>query len=133
MKKLILTLSAAAVLFSACQKETVNPVAKKQTVTYSVVCPHCSVYITDMHHNKGNEDVPSQTQHFLVDGTFDYSFENDTLSEARLEIYVGSFTPKIPVKATITTNDGRKAILSRDMGFGSNNDLIDTAIYLKLK
>ena len=125
MKKLIITLSASALLFASCQKEAVAP--KKQTVKYNVSCAHCSVYVTDNYENNG------QSKHFLVDGQFDYSFDNDTLSQASLQIYVGSFAPSMPVRATITTNEGKKVVLDRNMGFSPSNTLIDTTIVLNLK
>ncbi|WP_183560644.1 hypothetical protein [Mucilaginibacter sp. SP1R1] len=127
MKNLILTLLAAALLLQSCRKEA-TPTPGKQTVTYNVSCLHCSIFVTDNHWNK-----PNDAQHFVVDGSFSYSFDNDSLSKASIEIYTGSFVPEIPVKATITTNDGRCVELNRTMGNGSKGNLIDTSIVLALK
>lgn len=131
MKKTLLTLVGTAMLFASCQKEAIQP--KKQTVTYGVSCYHCSVYVTDNYSNAGNEQPAAKSKHFLVDGQFTYSFDNDTLSRASLQVYLGAIAPVMPVKATITTSDHRKVELSRDMGFGTKGDLIDTTLYLPLK
>ncbi|WP_114937552.1 hypothetical protein [Mucilaginibacter endophyticus] len=131
MKKLILTLAGVAMLLQACQKDSVQP--KKQTVTYSVTCAHCSVYVTDNYSNAGNEQLAAKSKHFLVDGEFNYSFDNDTLSTASLQVYLGALAPVMPVKAMITTSDGKRVVLDREMGLGTKDDLITTTIYLPLK
>jgi hypothetical protein len=131
MKKILLTLTGVAMLFASCQKESIQP--EKQTVTYNVSCYHCSVYVTDNYSNAGNEQPAAKSKHFLVDGQFTYSFDNDTLKQASLHVYLGALAPAMPVKGTITTNDHREVVLSRNMGFGTKSDLIDTTIYLNLK
>lgn len=137
MKQLINILAIAAIIaisLSSCSKsEAVNPVQKKQTVTYRVSCIHCSVYVTDNFINKSNSNPDAQTKHFLVDGQFDYSFQNDSLKEASLQIYLGSINVKQQVTATIITSDNKKTVLNKVMGFGSENDDIDETITLQLK
>lgn len=130
MKKFILAASILTMLLS-CKKETVAP--QVQTVDYDVKCNYCSVYIEDNVWNRYNEQERSKNQHFNVNGTWHYEFKNEGLDAASLRVFLGSFGGVQHIEASITTNDKRKVILSRDMGFGSKSDLIDTAIYLNLK
>lgn len=128
MKKLILAAALALSLFS-CTKNNEPQPKKAQITTYKVDCVYCLVYIEDAVWNRTNEQERSKNQHFNVNGHWKYSFPSDSLSQATLRVVVSVFGGNQQVKASITTNDGLKSLLDREMGVES---IQDTTIKLDL-
>jgi|SRR3954466_6714558 len=99
-KLLLLTLLIAGL--TSCSKE--QQPEPTNTVTYHVECDYCSVYVEDnvwnhTNHIEGRPDAVSQ--HFNVNGVWNYSFDNKVLDTASLTVYVSPLTGAQIVKASI--------------------------------
>jgi len=135
MKKLI-TISAIAFLgLASCKKENVEPeLVLPQKVTYMVKCTGCLVYVDDTLWNQSS--IGDQSQHFVVNGNFKYSFDNTKLDSVRMKIYVGTFLPQQDIESSITTTDNRKVEFVGRLGSGvypEKNLPYEKNMVLKLK
>lgn len=124
MKKLFIT-ALALVALASCKKEEISqPV---QNVKYEVDCKSCLVYVDDNYR---------PNQHFVVSGNFKYQFDNEVLDSVKLKVYVSVFHPEQRIKASITTNDGRKASFDKMLGISKDftvNNPHEETIILQLK
>lgn len=130
--KTLLTIAGICIVLMSCTKSRdVNPV-KPLTVTYTVDCNYCLVYVEDEQWNRNNHvdgRPDAVSQHFNVNGHWSYTFDVVKLDTASIRVYTGSFQPEQYVSAKITISTGK----SDNLGLKMDIDNIEQYIQLAIK
>lgn len=115
MKKVLLIFIAGLTLASCSKKQHIADV---QTVTYSLKCADCLIYLEDDKWNRDNEQDRSKYQAFNVSGQFRYSFVNKSRDEVSARIYVSVFSNAQVVELEISESlNGKKAYKKDTLGY----------------
>lgn len=129
--KTLLTIAGICIVLMSCTKSQDVKPTKLLTVTYTVDCNYCLVYVEDEQWNRNNHvdgRPDAVSQHFNVNGHWSYTFNVVKLDTASLRVYTGSFHPEQYVSAKITTSTGKSANLGLKMGVDNYEAYAELAI-----
>lgn len=119
------------ILCMSCSKQHEPQPDKPLTVTYTVDCTYCLVYIEDEEWNRNNhvEGRPDAvSQHFNVAGHWSYTFYVIKLDTASIRVYAPTFSKYQYVSAKITTSTGKSANLCLKIGVDNMEQFIQLEI-----
>lgn len=126
--KTLLTLTGICIVLMSCSKRS-DP--KPLSVTYTVDCTYCLVYVEDEEWNRNNHidgRPDAVSQHFNVSGHWTYTFDVIKLDTASIRVIAPTFGPEQYVGAKITTSAGKSANLGLKMGIDNNEQYLELAV-----
>lgn len=129
--KTLLTIAGICIVLMSCSKQHEPQPDKPLTVTYTVDCTYCLVYVEDEQWNRNNHidgRPDAVSQHFNIAGHWSYTFDVVKLDTASMRVYTGSFKPEQYVSAKITTSTGKSANLGLKMGVDNYESFTELAI-----
>lgn len=114
----------------SCSKRN-DPDPSPLTVTYTVDCTYCLVYVEDEQWNRNNHidgRPDAVSQHFNVAVHWTYTFYVIKLDTASIRVIEPTFGPEQYVSAKITTSTGKSANLGLIMGLDDNEQYLELAV-----
>lgn len=115
MKKVLLIFIISLTITACSKKEHISDI---QTVTYSLRCDDCLIYLEDDKWNRDNDQERSKFQSFNVSGQFRYTFVNKNREEVSARIYVSVFSNAQIVELEISESlNGKKEYKKDTLGY----------------
>lgn len=129
--KTLLTIAGICIVLMSCSKSQDAQPVRKLTVTYTLDCTYCLVYVEDEEWNRNNHvdgRPDAVSQHFNVAGHWSYTFDVIKLDTASIRVYAPTFNAEQYVSAKIATSTGKSANLGLKMGVDNSEQFIQLEI-----